>query len=57
MLGRVIAAVLVTVAVGATGPAGMLQDLPQGQAVRKLVHQPDVHLSEAARLRMRRMMP
>ncbi len=42
---------------GTTGSAGMLQDMPQGQAVRELVHQPEVHLSEAARMCMRRMMP
>ncbi len=42
---------------GATGPAGMLQDMPQGPTMRELVHQPAVHLPEAVRLRMRRMMP
>ncbi len=42
---------------GTTGPAGMLQDMPQGPTMRELMHQPEVHLSEAARLRMRGMMP
>ncbi len=42
---------------GTTGPAGMLQDMPQGSTMREHVHQPEVHLSEAARMRVRGMMP